>query len=57
MKIHFPVVNKEQTQLGESFGSPDVESHNLSESKIAGYPVSLKTIEQLKGTHHHYKTN
>ena len=24
--------------------------------KNAGYPVSLKTIEQLKGTHHHYKT-
>ena len=27
-----------------------------SHRKNAGYPVSLKTIEQMKGTHHHYKT-
>ena len=36
MKIHFPVVNKKQTQLGELFSDPEVESDNLSESDI-GY--------------------
>ena len=25
--------------------------------KNAGYPVSLKTIQWLKGTHHHYQNN
>ena len=46
MKIHFPVVNKKQTQLGELFSSPEVESDNLSESEIGPFDILYGEMDE-----------
>ena len=46
MKIHFPVVNKNTTQLGELFSSPKVESDNLSESDIGSFDILYGEMDE-----------
>ena len=46
MKIHFPVVNKNKTQLGESFSSPEVESDNLIQSNIGPFDILYGEMDE-----------
>ena len=46
MKIHFPVVNKNRPQLGESFSDPEVESDNLSELDIGPFDILYGEIDE-----------
>ena len=46
MKIHFPVCEQEQTQLGELISSPEVESDNLSELDIGPFDILYGEIDE-----------
>ena len=46
MKIHFPFSEQEQTQLVESFSSPEVESDNLSESDIGHFEILYGEMDE-----------
>ena len=42
----FSCSEQEQTQLGESFGNPEVESDNLSESDIGPFEILYGEMDE-----------